>query len=174
MYHQKKLALFVSHIYGEYQSNLTRGVIDHAASLGYQTEVYTTNDGENLGNYLVGENSILQIPKFDTFIGIVFASCTYSSPQLKEQILEKLKTLNGIPIVEVNDTDPFFPNVMVENNQTAGQLTEHLILTHGCRRICYLGCKWEEKYSSQRLRFYQDALRRNGLPISEQDVFICD
>ena len=50
----KKIALFISHIYGDYQRNLTQGIIDKALEYGYQTEVYTTNDGEDLSCWDLG------------------------------------------------------------------------------------------------------------------------
>lgn len=62
MYHKKKIALFISHIYGVYQQGLCQGVISTAEDYGYKTEVYTTSDGEDLGAYSLGESSILRIP----------------------------------------------------------------------------------------------------------------
>ena len=50
MYHKKKIALFISHIYGAYQSTLSQGILAQAASYGYKVEVYTTSDGEDLGD----------------------------------------------------------------------------------------------------------------------------
>lgn len=50
MYHKKKIALFISHIYGIYQQGLCQGIVSTAEDYGYKTEVYTTSDGEDLGD----------------------------------------------------------------------------------------------------------------------------
>ena len=50
MYHSKKIALFISHIFGDYQRNVCQGVVDQAAEYGFKTEIYaTSSDGEDLG-----------------------------------------------------------------------------------------------------------------------------
>ena len=75
MYHSKKIALFISHIFGDYQRNVCQGVVDQAAEYGFKTEIYaTSSDGEDLGEYGSGEASILRIPNFEDFSGIVMAS----------------------------------------------------------------------------------------------------
>ena len=60
----KKIALFISHIYGEYQRNLSQGIIDKALEYGYQTEIYTTNDGEDLGGLTDTEKCLLELPVY--------------------------------------------------------------------------------------------------------------
>ena len=98
MYHKKKIALFISHVYGEYQSNLSQGVIQQAMDYGYCTEVYATNDGENLGDYGIGEESILKIPNFEDFDGVVFASDTYLDPAMKENVCALLQKHPNCPV----------------------------------------------------------------------------
>lgn len=174
MYQKKKLALFISHIYGEYQKGLCQGFIQQATDYGYPTEIYATNDGENLGDYGLGEDSILQIPKFSNFDGVVFAASTYSDPAVKEKIAAHLKEITDCPIVEITDTPSDFPAISLENNVTAGELTEHLITVHHCRRICYLGCLAERYYSDGRQNYWMEKMQKYSLPISEHDIYLCD
>ena len=142
MYHSKKIALFISHIFGDYQRNVCQGVVDQAAEYGFKTEIYaTSSDGEDLGEYGSGEASILRIPNFEDFSGIVMASGTYPAQELKDQIIELIKKKCSCPIVEIADTSTFFPSISLENNLTTGTLTEHLISVHNYKHICYLGSK---------------------------------
>ena len=104
----KKIALFISHIYGEYQRNLTQGIIDKALEYGYQTEVYTTNDGEELGGLSKTEECIFSLPVYSNLSGVIFASGTYSSNQFREKITKTLED-SKIPVIEINDTHPVFP-----------------------------------------------------------------
>ena len=114
MYQKKKIALFISHIYGEYQTNLCQGVVEQAQEYGYRAEIYATNDGEDLGDYSKGETSILSIPNFTDLAGIIFASGTYFSPVLRDKIRRKLLKQKDCPVVEVTESPTEFPVVCME------------------------------------------------------------
>ena len=91
MYHNKKIGVFISHIMGFYQKNVCQGIIDKALEYGYTAEIFASMDGENLGDYSLGEESILTLPNFDDLSGVMFASETYPNEQLKDQIYSLLK-----------------------------------------------------------------------------------
>lgn len=174
MYHSKKIALFISHIYGEYQKNVSQGVIDKAAEYGFQTEVYATSDGENVGNYGLGEASILRIPNFDDFSGVIIASDTYPDAELKKRIIGFVKEHCHCPIIEITELDSPFPRVSLENNLCAGTLTEHLISVHNCKRICFLGCSKEQFFSDKRENAYRNVMGQHALAVGDHDIFLSD
>ncbi len=169
----KKIALFISHIYGEYQRNISQGIIDKALEYGYQTEVYTTNDGEELGGLSKTEECIFKLPVYSNLSGVIFASGTYSSLEFREKIARALSD-SGVPVIEINDTDPVFPNVSMDNSTMIATLAEHFINMHNAKRICYLGCKHEAAVSEIRLDIYKKTLAKNDIEFSEGDIYICD
>jgi len=171
--YSKKIALFISHIYGEYQRNLTQGIIDKALEYGYQIQVITTNDGEALGTLSETEECILRLPVYSNLSGVIFASGTYASRALRDKVCEALKDCS-VPVIEVNDTDPFFPNVTMDNNSMLSMIVSHFITMHGAKRICYLGCKNEPDISGKRLSIVSDSMSKNGLSFTDEDVYICD
>jgi len=173
MYHKKKLAVFISHIYGNYQEKLITGICNRAYSLGYPLEIYSTNDGEDLGSYGIGEESFLRIPNFNDIEGIIFASGTYSDSELKEKVLNTIKN-SGCPVIEVAESNPSFTHVTMENNTTAGDLTKHMYEVHGAKRICYLGHINNRFYSDKREDAYKLALNELSVTPSEADIFLCD
>ena len=172
MYHKKKIALFISHIYGVYQHSLCQGVISQAASYGYKTEIYTTSDGEDLGDYSLGEASILKIPNWQDIDGVIFASGTYTDEALRDRICDTLKSLN-ISCVEITETTPSFPRISLENNLTTGTLTAHLIDVHSAKTICYLGCQKEDFCSERRKKAFLSVMHQRALPISELNTYSC-
>lgn len=171
MYHSKKIGVFISHIFGEYQRNVCQGIIDKSLDYGYTAEIFATMDGENLGNYGMGEQSILQIPTYTEFSGVIFASETYLSTALKNQILQSLKEKCTCPIIEIAIVNPSFPAVSLENNITTGQLTEHLITEHNYQRICYLGSSTESFFSEQREHYYLAAMKKHNYSIGTHDIY---
>lgn len=173
MYHTKKIGIFISHIFGNYQRSLCQGIADRAKEYGYTTEIFTSTDGEDLGFYAQGEQSILRIPNFSQFSGVLFASGTYLQQDLRAKITETLKTECVCPVLEIVQTDSQFPCLMLDNDCCAAKLTTHLIETHHCRRICYLGNELETYFSDHRRVLYQQVLKEHGMTCSDHDTCDC-
>lgn len=172
MYHAKKIGVFISHIFGAYQQGVCQGIIDRAVEYGYTAEIFTSLDGENLGSYARGEESILHIPNYDSFDGVIFASDTYISQELRRKILEQLQTLS-CPIVEIAVKDAHFPVISLENNSMTGDLTSHFLTVHHASRICFLGCSTESYISGVRESYYREALKKHGKTPAENDIYHC-
>lgn len=172
MYHTRKIGVFISHIFGTYQQGVCQGVIDKAMEYGYTTEIFTSLDGENLGTYENGEVSVLHIPNYESFDGIIFASDTYVSADLKQKIQDKLKTLS-CPVVEIAAAVSHFPTVSLENNAMAGELTAHFLTVHRAARVCNLGCTEEPYFSDLRERHYTEALEKAGKTPGANDIYRC-
>lgn len=173
MYHSKKIGVFISHIYGPFQSELCQEIIDKASSYGYLVDIFSSNDGENFGNNKVGENSILRIPNFEKYSGIIFASGTYPVPDLKNQIYKKLKKHCSCPVIEVNQINAMFPSVILDNDSTIVEIIEHLVLIHNYKRICFLGNSIETDFSNNRYNYYVRTLKEHNIPMSKYDYYCC-
>lgn len=171
MYHAKKIGVFISHIFGQYQKHVCQGIIDKALEYGYAAEIFSSMDGEDLGQYGIGEESILRVPNFEDLDGVIFAPETYLAEDLKNKILAILSTKCSCPIIEIAVTNQHFPAILLENNSNTGELTEHLITRHGKKRICYLGCKDEAYFSDNREGHYRLTMEKHGLSIGADDVF---
>ncbi|MDE5717480.1 MAG: substrate-binding domain-containing protein, partial [Lachnospiraceae bacterium] len=159
-------------IFGAYQQGVCQGIIDRAVEYGYTAEIFTSLDGENLGSYALGEESVLHIPNYDSFDGIIFASDTYISQELREKILKRLKALS-CPIVEIAVKDAHFPAVSLENNSMTGDLTSHFLNVHRASRVCFLGCASESYISDMREGYYREALKKQGKMPGENDIYHC-
>ncbi len=172
MYHDNKLAVFVSHLYGDYQRQLCQGVIDRAAEYGYRTEIYCSNDGEALGEYVAQEDAILRIPDFRYIDGAVFVSGPYVDVSLREQIGAMLAQQH-IPVVEIAEYDQRFPTVSLRNSELFRDMAEHLIRCHGARRICYVGFEPQRYFSDVRRDILAQVTAERGMPFGENEVYFC-
>ncbi|MBO7356901.1 MAG: GGDEF domain-containing protein [Lachnospiraceae bacterium] len=173
MYQNKKIALFISHIYGDYQQGISQGVVHNAYDYGYPVEIYTTSDGEDLGAYGKGESSILRIPNFDDIDGVIFASGTYTDRNLSEEIRELLKK-EKCPVVEITEQSSDFPYIVLENNKVTATLTEHMITVHGAKKLCYLGHKRERYFSRLREGYFKGVLEKYHLNFDESSIYLTD
>lgn len=173
MYHNKRIGIFISHIFGSFQTQLCQGIIDTTQEYGYNTDIFTSMDGENISCYTPGENSILKIPNFDEYSGIVFASDTYRSNDLKFSILHTLQKKCTCPVIEVNQKNGNYPAIFLDNNTPAYELTCHLITTHHLTHICYLGNSYEKIFSKKRQDSFLKALDQYHLPVSAHSIYTC-
>ncbi len=162
-----KIAVFISHIYGDFQRNVCQGIIDKATQYGYHVDIFTSNDEQVLGKYATGEAGILKIPNASTYDGALLGSSTYLVPELRDEIQRTLKTWN-CPIIDIHSTYSPFPGVMLDNNSPFAELVVHLAQTHSLQRIYYLGSSTEWYVSDTRKRFYINAM--NELNLSKQIV----
>lgn len=170
----QKIGVFVSHIFGEYQTALCQGIIDKASEYGFCVNIFVTTDGENLGDYGLGEKSILRIPSLEEYSGIIFASSTYLLAELETSIRLMLLNHSSCPIIEIGSEAGDFPVIVLDNHSPVMNLMEHLITVHQYQTICYLGCQVESEFSESRFVHYREALKKHNLPFYEDLSLCCD
>lgn len=171
MYHNKKIGVFISHIMGYFQKNVCQGIVDRALEFGYATEIFVSMDGENLGEYGNGEESILDIPSYDEFSGIIFAPGTYLQEELRNRLYLALKSKCSCPILEIASLNYGFPAVSLNNHATVFPLVKHLVEVHQYKKICYLGCAVEAELSADRQANFVQAMKESGLHVDEKDIY---
>lgn len=175
MTHSRKIAIFVSHIYGRFQTELCQGVVDEAIKAGYQVDIFTTNDGKYLGQQEHLEESILQVPNLLEYAGIILASCTYRREDLRDTITSTLQKECSCPIVDIPEMpESDFPHVILDNDSPFRELTRHLIDVHNCRNIWYLGSSSEQYHSHKRKEYIQNTLKEKDLPLAEDQFLEID
>ncbi len=174
MRRSKKIGVFVSHIYGDYQHKLCTGIIETAKEYGYFVDFFTSNDGENLGDYGLGEKSVLSIPRTQDYSGIIFASGTYLLPSLRDAIASYLEENFSCPIIDVNQVTSHFPCVSLENHSPFEDLITHLFEVHHITKIGYLGSNLEETYNALRLSIFQESMNKHGSTISNDYIYSTD
>lgn len=173
MYRTKKIGVFISHIYGDYQSRLCSGIIKKAAEYGYLVEIFASNEGENLGDYGKGEFSILNIPRPDDYTGIIMASGTYLLPSLEQGIMKMLREHFTCPIIDINQKPSFYPRIVLENNKPVKDVVLHLGKTHHHNNICYLGSSVEADYNIIRERSFIEGMNELSLSATKC-IYSCD
>ncbi len=170
MYHSRKIGVFISHLFGEYQHNLCQGILDTAKEYGYLVEIFASTDGET-PNTLAGEEGILTIPSYQDFDGIIFVNGTYPEYRLADAIYKQIRQHCSCPVLLINQESTTPDNVILDNNSPFAELTEHFICVHHAKRICYLGCQTESMISDTRFRLYKETLARYNIPCLKENVY---
>lgn len=157
-----KIAVFISHIYGDYQANLCQGVIDRATEYGYHVDIFNSNDEVILGKYSTGEAGILNIPNSTTYDGAIVSSGTYLVRELRENVIETLKKWD-CPVIDINSLTSPFPKILLDNNSQIADLVTHLATAHKLTRIAFIGHSQEKHISYAREDYYTKAMLSLGL-----------
>lgn len=158
----RKIAVFISHIYGDYQREVSQGVIDKATEFGYHVDIFTSNDEEVLGKYAKGESGILRIPNPALYDGVILSSNTYLLPELRDTIINTLQGWD-CPVIDINSKPSPFPGVLLDNNAPVVDLVRHLAGVHSLKDICYLGNSVESYISNFREYHYTSTMTGLGL-----------
>ena len=170
MYHTRKIGVFLSHIFGDYQQKLCQGIFDEALEFGYRVEVFASTDGETPGT-LPGEESILQVAACQEFDGIIYANATYPDARLEEKIRRYLEHHVSCPVLYINQNSQLVNNVLLDNHSPFEELAEHFIKVHKSHRLCFLGCQNEPASNAERIRIFEHALEKNGVSCDEHCIF---
>lgn len=157
-----RIAVFISHIYGDYQRNLCQGVIDKASEYGYHVDIFVSNDEIILGQYASGESGVLRIPAPSTYDGVILSSGTYLVPELKNKVLSTLQEWH-CPVIDINSVPSPFSNVRLDNNSPIRELVSHLATVHSLKKIYYLGNANQPFISNSRESYYVSAMTSLGL-----------
>ena len=129
MYHSRKIGVFISHLFGEYQHNLCQGILDTAKEYGYLVEIFASTDGET-PNTLAGEEGILTIPSYQDFDGIIFANGTYPEYRLADAIYKQVTQHCSCPVLVINQEAHASNYVILDNNAPFADLTEQFSLLY--------------------------------------------
>lgn len=147
------LGLIVPEISGEFFAPMLRGIEAAAGDAGFDLLIHTTAYKKpDMRRHTLGEHNTDGLL---VFIG-----------SMEQAELERLGSI-GFPVVFLHQTAPEgldIPVVTVENKKGAFLAVEHLIETHGCRRILYLSGPEGNEDSAWRERGYRLALEKYNIP----------
>lgn len=148
------LGLSVPEISGEFFAPMLRGIEAAAGAAGFDLLIHTTAYKKpEMRHQTLGEHNTDGLL---VFIG-----------GLEAAELERLNAI-GFPVVFLHQTPPEglnIPVVTVENKKGAMLAVDHLIETHGCRRIVYLSGPAGNEDAGWRERGYRAALENHAIPL---------
>lgn len=148
------VGLLVPEIIGEFFMPLLRGIEDGVLEAGLDLLIHlSSRNGEG------AVNRTLPLDEHNTDGLLVFTGRLADS-----EIVRLCHT--GIPMVLLFQSAPSYtqvPSVMFENTASTQEVVEHLIVTHGRRRIAFLSGPLENEDSELRERGYRAALEKHGI-----------
>jgi diguanylate cyclase (GGDEF)-like protein len=171
---RKTIGVFVTQEHRETQRSLTRGICMRAKELGYNIAFFTNFVEYEELQYESGENSIADLPWYESFDGIILLPDIWYREELLEKIFNNIKKYSKCPVVCVNRRYKEFYNVMINDDAILDEIIRHMIEDHGYRKINFLTGPTDNSVAYQRLDAYKRILTEHDIPVEEDRIFFGD
>lgn len=170
---QKKIAFFVGEIAWAYQETVVKTMAKRANELGYDLITFCSFGfySENHILYAEGEKSILQIPDYSLFDGIIVAEDVFDIPGMPDDFYHILQEKTTCPVVYLRTTREGFYSIVLENTSSIESMVYHFTDVHGFTDICYMSGKEGVRDTVDRLQGYLNAMEQKGIPVTEHMIF---
>ncbi len=168
----KKIALFIGEVTSEFQTEVSKGIIEVTGECDAQCFIYA-NNGVYGGTllYAYGEKNIVSIPYLKDYDGVIVAGDTFGVEGMYEEITRWLEKEAECPIVCIRQKDPRFYNVLVDDYSAMCSMVEHFILHHGFERISFMTGRLEMIDAQRRLLGYIDTMQKHGLNVTPEMIY---
>jgi diguanylate cyclase (GGDEF)-like protein len=115
--------------------------------------------------YEYQRNNVFDLISSESIDGLIISSTTLNSAISLTELSRYYSHFSPHPIVSIGIQLENFPSLFVDNRTGAREIVNHLIETHGYRRIAYIRGPEENEDAAVRYQAYLDSLREHGIPI---------
>ena len=173
---RKKIAVLIASIDREYQQDFASGLTSAAAKRDMDICIFNTQGHMNVAissTSEVGESMIYDLPDLSNFDGIISLPATMGNDISIRKVEEVLKPLQGSgkPHISIDVEREGAVTIMFDDAISIEEITEHLIMEHGARRIAFVSGPLNSGVAINRLEACRRALRRHGLELNDSLIF---
>lgn len=118
----------------------------------------------------LGEYNIINLPDLADYDGIILEITNILLPDQYDRIVKKIVE-SGVPAVSLLEKIPGMYRAGIDNYSSMRVLVEHLITSHGCRKLNYIGGPADSYDNRSRERAYEEVLREYGIKIEKERIF---
>ena len=152
--HTNTIGLLLLDIGGEFYTPLLRGIEAVSSQAGYDLLIHSTITA------MSGVTPRRALGEHNTDGLLVFTGA------VDTEELTRLYAI-GFPVVLLHQSPPRkvkIPVITIKNQSGARKIVDHLIETHGCKRIIFLQGPDDNEDSEQREKGYRQSLKKHNLP----------
>lgn len=171
----KKIALLLGEITGDFQEKIMRAVKNRANELGYKTIAFCSYGSYNNDMHFAnGEKACAYIMDYNSFDGIILSEDLFDLEGMPDELYSHLKENVTCPIVYMRTKREGCFSILVENTNSMKKMTNHFIKDHGFTDIVYMSGKKDSLDSEERLVGFLSAMEEAGLPVNDHSIFYGD
>jgi DNA-binding LacI/PurR family transcriptional regulator len=153
-----------------YQAAVLQGVREAAAAAGATVRPFA---GGNLGTGRKDDeqrNRIFDLVRTDNLDALIILTGAISDFCSEEHVTQFCKRFTEVPICTVGDELPGFPCVRGDNRSGVRSTVEHLVRSHGRRRIAFIRGPLVNRDAAERYQAYVDGLAEQGIAFEPKRV----
>ncbi len=168
---RKTFGLFITdHFDDTFQSELCRGIVETARQNDINVAIFSMYTSYDLPIFDQGEMNVFELADISQLDGLIFATTPTYFTEEQIQRVKRLCERASCPAISLNTDFGFIPCVTIDNYHVLEEVIEHFVTDHGFTRIDFLSGTPHMQIAKDRLRCYEDCMKRHGL-YDERRVF---
>ena len=171
---RKRIGVFIGELDCEYAIEMVPNIFNAASRKGMDLVVFGnfgTYD-RNISLYSDGEKSVIKLPDYDKYEGIIIEESRFNIPDMASRMHEELTPfLDRVPVVYLGADKENCYSVIGSDRKAIKTVTEHFIKEHGFKRIYHLAGRIDLDDAHERHRGYMEAMEEAGLSVTDNMVY---
>ena len=171
---QNRIGIVIGKPYHTINRLQLQGILKECYHLGFSACVFSVNEEFYDEQVLTEEKNILNAMQFHQLDGVIYLPYTLTKEETRPDVTKYLLKNCQNPLVMVAaETEPFL-NIWFDETSQFESIVTHLIEEHGCQDILCLTGFVHHKPSLNRADGWRNALKKAGLPVSEERLVYGD
>lgn len=173
---RKKVAVFVSGIYGAINYEMQQGVKDAALKEGVKVIFFAAfSDGfsrefyDQYVKYDEGDIVSFKIPDLRDFDGAIYVAD--SLPVDYKARVDKIIMDSGIPVINLGGYNENYYSILNDESKSFSAIVDHIIEEHGCKDIYHIAGRKELYFTHERIDATRDSMERHGLTLPDEKIY---
>lgn len=165
------IAVIAEGINEEYQNTILRGIHEYGSAHNINISHFIAYGGVLKNKkYDMGEFNIYNLANLSKFDGIILLINTFSSSEITEDLLDRVRK-TGIPAVCLDNDIEGFYHIGIDNFAAMEGMVKHIVNHHNVKKINYISGPKNNPESQLRLKAYKHVLQENNIPIEEERIY---
>lgn len=165
------IADFRSFIGQEYTAGIMKACADYDINFINMSEAikYSLFDDIDFITHYLKKFRFMKAPLLD---GLITWASSLAGYLPNPQIIERFKSLNPLPMVDIGYLDiPGVPSMRIDNRTSLHQVMDHLVKVHNYTRFAFI-CAGSSRPHAERMGFFRDEIRARNLPFTEKTLYV--
>ncbi|WP_341676384.1 GGDEF domain-containing protein [Niveibacterium sp. SC-1] len=163
-----RIGLLINELDGMYQAGILSGLRAAAQEQDVQLLCFPGNELATDNSFWRGEANIaFELARRVALDGILSVTASFAWTVPPEQIERFFARLGDIPVVSIGKASGDIPVIKPDNARGMGELVDHFLLHHGCRRIAFIAGPEHNEDAIERLATFRACHANAGVPLDE-------
>lgn len=168
----KKIAMFLGQIHLDTQRKVILSVYEECKKHNIDFDVFSFFSSNEV-SYNQGEFEYINRIDMDSYDGFILYSETIYSQELREKLIQKIRTFNK-NIVSIDYDIKIGTNITTDNYNAMMKIMEHLIKEHNVKKINFIGGPINSSDTENRLSGCKKILNENNIELDENRIYYGD